>query len=146
MFSRAEYENLLYGLSEQFTEIASSTLRLYMNSRTSAFVRGSIYFKNGIELQVFEYLDVTDGEILDYSYTIFCNDEKIRWYDSQPHPEIESLQSTFPHHKHEPPDPSTSSGQSIKQNRQPAPGISFNAPNLGTLIRDCVELGESLGK
>jgi hypothetical protein len=135
-FSRAEYENLLYGISEQFAEIASSTLRLYPNSKTTAFVRGSVYFKNGIELQVFEYLDVTDGEILDYSYTVFYNNDKIRWYDPQPHPEIESLQSTFPHHRHEPPN--------IKQNRLPAPGISFHAPNLHTLIRDCIELGKSL--
>jgi hypothetical protein len=143
-FSRAEYENLLYGISEQFAEIASSTLRLYPNSKTTAFVRGSVYFKNGIELQVFEYLDVTDGEILDYSYTVFYNNDKIRWYDTQPHPEIESLKSTFPHHRHEPPDPSASSGQSIKQNRVPAPNISFHAPNLHTLIRDCIALGESL--
>lgn len=136
MFSRAEYENFLYGLPERFAEIGAATLRLYPNSKTTAFVRGSVYFKNGIELQVFEYLDVTDGEILDYSYTLFYNNDKIRWYDPQPHPEIASLKSTFPHHLHEPPN--------IKQNRQPAPGISFDAQNLHTLIRDCIELGKSL--
>jgi hypothetical protein len=31
----------------------------------------------------------------------------------------------------------------IKHNRKPAPGISFGAPNLSTLIADCVALGES---
>jgi len=36
---------------------------------------------------------------------------------------------------HEPPD--------IKRNRKPAPGISFTAPNLPTLIADCIALGAS---
>jgi hypothetical protein len=45
------------------------------------------------------------------------------------------LASTFPHHLHELPD--------IKHNRKPAPGISFDAPNLPTLIADCVALGAS---
>lgn len=78
--------------------------------------------------------DLTDGEIFDYSYAVFRGDEKIRWYDPQPHPENPALASTFPHHRHEPPD--------IKHNRKPAPGISFHAPNLPTLIKDCEELGK----
>ncbi len=45
------------------------------------------------------------------------------------------LASTFPHHRHEPPD--------IKHNRRPAPGISFQSPNLPTLIADCAALGET---
>jgi len=48
------------------------------------------------------------------------------------------LTVTFPHHRHEPPD--------IKLNCQPAPGIGFDAPNLPTLIADCIALGEMLGK
>lgn len=48
----------------------------------------------------------------------------------------DQLQATFPHHRHEPPD--------IKHNRRPAPGISFQAPNLPTLIKDCVELGAKM--
>jgi len=88
-----------------------------------------------LELRVFEYLDFSDGEILDYRYAILRGEESIRWYDSQPHPEIPRLASTFPHHLHEPPD--------IKHNRKPAPGITFQAPNLPTLIADCITLGES---
>lgn len=137
-FSRAAYENLLYSLADTYPAVTHSTLRLYPNSKTMAFVRGSVFFENGLELRVFESLDFTDGEILDYGYTVLYKEEKIRWYDPQPHPEIESLKSTFPHHRHDLPD--------IKQNREPAPGISFDAPNLETLIRDCVALGESLGK
>lgn len=135
ILSRPEYENLLYSLPERYDQISVSTLRLYPNSKTTAFLRGSIYFKNGFELRVFEYIDFLDGKILEYSYTVLRDSDKVRWYDPQPHPEIESLASTFPHHRHEPPN--------IKQNRQPAPGISFDAPNLHRLIRDCIELGES---
>lgn len=134
-FSRADYESLLYTLAERHPEISASTLRLYANSATTALVRGSVYFHNRLELRVFEFLDLTDGELLNYSYTVFRGEERIRWYDPQPHPELLELAATFPHHRHEPPD--------IKHNRRPAPGISFRAPNLPTLIADCIELGET---
>lgn len=65
-FSRAEYENLLYALTNRYAEVTASTLRLYSNSATTAFVRGVVQFRNGLELRVFEYLDLTDGELLDY--------------------------------------------------------------------------------
>lgn len=78
-------------------------------------------------------LELSDGELLDYSYTVIRSNEKIRWYDPQPHPENPDLAATFPHHRHEPPD--------IKHNRRPAPGISFTEPNLPTLIADCLALG-----
>lgn len=135
-FSRADYENLLYSLVERNPEISASTLRLYSNSTTTALVRGSAHFHSGLELRVLEYLDLTDGEILDYSYTIFRGEERICWYDPQPHPELALLASTFPHHRHEVPD--------IKHNRRPAPGITFQAPNLPTLIADCLALGNAL--
>jgi len=131
-FTRAEYENLLYTLTERYAEVASSTLRLYTHSATTAFVRGIVQFRNGLELRVFEYLDLTDGELLDYSYEIFRGENKIRWYDSQPHPEDPLLQPTFPHHYHAEPD--------IKHHRLPAQGISSTVPNLPTLITDCLAL------
>ena len=123
---REVYERLLYSLADSYPEVSSSTLRLYPNSSTTCFVRGSVWFHNGLELRVFEYLDFSDGELLNYSYTVFSGEERIRWYDPQPHPEIASLASTFPHHYHEPPD--------IKHNRQPATGISLTEPNLSALI------------
>lgn len=131
-FSRSEYEQLLYALPEQYPEIRQSTLRFYTNSAQTAFVRGSVYFNHGLELRVFEYLDLSDGEILDYSYAVYKEGEKIRWYDPQPHPENPALASTFPHHFHAEPD--------IKHNRRPAPGISFTPPNLPQLIVDCLAL------
>ena len=133
--SREAYERLIYSLPSTHSEIQSSTLHLYTNSPTTCFVRGSVWFQNGLELRVFEYLDFSDGELLDYRYAILRGEEPIRWYDSQPHPETPELASTFPHHLHEPPD--------IKHNRKPAPGISFSAPNLPTLIAHCTALGAS---
>ncbi len=133
-FSRAEYERILYTLVEQYPDILRSTLQLYTNSAKTALVRGTIHFKNGLELRVFEYVDMTDGEIFDYSYAVYQDNVKIRWYDPQPHPENPALASTFPHHFHEPPD--------IKHNRQPAIDITFTAPNLSTLIVDCLALGK----
>ncbi|MDE3092020.1 MAG: hypothetical protein KGJ80_21820, partial [Chloroflexota bacterium] len=104
-------------------------------SPLAAKVEGEVEFANGLILRVVEYLDFRNARIPDYSYTVFHGAEKIRWYDPQPHPENPDLTSTFPHHRHEPP--------SIKDNRRPAPGISFTAPNLATLIADCVELGRA---
>ena len=132
-FSRSSYETLLYTLTEHYPEVRESTLRLYANSRNTAIVRGSVFFTNGLELRVFEYLDLSDGEIFDYSYTICRGERKIRWYDPQPHSENAELAATFPHHYHEEP--------GIKLNRRPAPGISFDAPNLPELIKDCLRLG-----
>jgi hypothetical protein len=134
-FSRADYESLLYTMTERYPGVSASTLRLYTHSATTAFVRGSVHFHNGLELRIFEYLDLTDGEIFDYSYIVLRGEEKIRWYDPQPHPENPDLVATFPHQLHEPPD--------IKHNRKPAPGIGFSVPNLPTLIADCVALGNA---
>ena len=43
-----------------------------------------------------------------------------------------SLASTFPHHKHLPPD--------IRHHRVPAPELSFFTPNLPFLLRTLAEL------
>lgn len=112
-FSRADYETLLYTLTERYPSVSVSTVRLYTNSAATAFVRG---------------------------------EEKIRWYDPQPHPENPDLASTFPHHRHETPDTTVPEAQrsGIKHNRKPALGITFHAPNLPTLIEDCAELGKAL--
>ena len=131
-FARGAYETLLYTLTERYPEVVSSTVRLYTQSATTAFVRGSVHFRNGLELRVFEYVDLTDGEIFDYSYEVYRGNSKLRWYDPQPHPDNATLAATFPHHYHVEPD--------IKHNRQPAPGLSFSAPNLPALIGDCLKI------
>jgi hypothetical protein len=130
---RQACEQLIYALPSTYPEIATSTLHLFSNSPTTCFVRGSIQLRNGLVLSVFEYLDFSNGELLNYHYTIFRGGERVAWYDPQPHPENRELAGTFPHHRHEPPD--------VKHNRRPAPGISFSAPNLPTLVMDCIALG-----
>lgn len=134
-FSFADYTAFLYSLPQHYPAVATSTLQIYKQSASTAFVRGSIYLHGGLELQVFEYLDTIDGQVLEYSYTMLHGGDRIRWYDPQPHPELPELASTFPHHLHEPPD--------IKHNRRPAPGLGFSTSNIHILIADCVELGKS---
>ena len=132
--TQPEYEALIYHVAQNHPEVLRSTLRLYSTSALTAIVEGEVYLENGLTLRVLEVLNLKSMRIQKYSYTVFRGAERIRWYDPQPHSEIPELASTFPHHRHEPPD--------IKRNRQPAPGISFEAPNLATLIADCVELGK----
>ena len=131
---REEYEQLLYELPERYRDVvASSSLRLYSNSPTTCLIRGSLIFRNGMELRIFEFLDLLRGKLLSYSYTLLNGEERLRWYDPQPHPENAELAATFPHHVHTPPD--------IKHHRQPAPNISFEHPNLPALIEECSMLG-----
>jgi len=53
---------------------------------------------------------------------------KAAWYDSQPHPNDQDIASTFPHHKHVPPD--------IRNHRIPAPNMRFDQPNVEVLIQE----------
>ena len=132
--SRPEYESLVYSVLDDYTEVVDSTLHMYSASALTSVVQGRVSLSNGLVLQVVEALDFKRDRILQYSYTVFRGEKRIRWYDSQPHSENPDLASTFPHHLHDPPN--------IKHNRKPAPGISFTAPNLPTLIADCIALDE----
>jgi hypothetical protein len=133
--SQADYELLIYALPQTHSNVVSSSLHLYTTSRGTAIVRGSVCFRNGLELRVSEVVDFVVGRISDYSYIVFWGAERVRWYDPQPHPEVLELASTFPHHYHKPPD--------IKHNRHPAPGISFTAPNLPILVAEVARLSPS---
>lgn len=124
--SRARYESFLYSIVDVFPDIEKSTLHFFTTSATSGSLKGTLWFRNGFELKVVEVIDFASKEILDYSYTVYKGNEKIRWYDPQPHPNDPDLANTFPHHVHIPPD--------IKSNRQPALNFSFDKPNLPTLI------------
>jgi hypothetical protein len=130
---RHEYESIVYGLQNEFQQIDSSTLRVYSTSASAATLEGEVVLKSGLRIRVVEVLDFGAGVIRKYSYTVYRGEQKIRWYDPQPHPENKKLAATFPHHFHEEPD--------IKHNRKPAKGISFEAPNLAVLIKDCIALG-----
>jgi hypothetical protein len=129
-----DYELFLYTLSERYPSIRRSTLAFTRRGHSLARVTGEVSFDHGIRLIVLERLvfDRLPMAIEGYGYEVWRADEKLYWYDPQPHPNEPSLQSTHPHHKHVPPD--------IKHNRVPAPEMSFVRPNLPALIREIEEL------
>jgi uncharacterized protein DUF6516 len=133
-----DYELFLYTLRERFPSVQDSTLNFVRRGSSLARVTGEVLFDRGLRLVVrervlFQRLPVV---IEGYGYEVWRDNEKLYWYDSQPHPGEPALQSTHPHHKHVPPD--------IKHHRIPAPGMSFTRPNLPVLIFEIEELLESL--
>jgi hypothetical protein len=129
-----DYELYLYTLIEKYPSIKRSTITFIRLGSTLTRVAGDIYFDNDIRLVVRErVLYHRLPIVLDwYGYEVYRGEEKLYWYDSQPHPDDESLQSTHPHHKHITPD--------IKHNRIPAANISFTRPNLPALISEIESL------
>jgi Family of unknown function (DUF6516) len=132
--SPEDYEIFLYSLSERYPSIRRSTVALTRRGHSLARVTGEISFNHGIRLVVLERLvfDRRPMSIEAYGYEIWRDEEKLYWYDPQPHPNDPGLQSTHPHHKHVPPD--------IKHNRIQAPEMSFVRPNLPALISEIEEL------
>jgi len=125
-----DYELFLYTLVQQFPAVRHSTLTFVRLGSSLARVAGELHFEHGIRLVVRERLlyDRSPLVIDWYGYEVWQGDEKLYWYDSQPHPGETTLQSTHPHHKHVPPD--------IKHHRIPAPEMDFSRPNLPALIRE----------
>lgn len=126
----ANYEAFIYSLADRYPAILRATLVVISRGRGAAEVSGEIQFAEGVRLGVREYLrfDLRPPRLLQYSYEICRGSEKLYWYDSQPHPGDAVLATTYPHHKHVPPD--------IKHNRLPAPNLSFSEPNLPVLIEE----------
>ncbi len=122
------YGELIYSLPERYSKIQHSTLVLATIGPTLAKLEGQITFEGEVILDVWELIDFESGRIRNYSYEIYRAGKKLAWYDPFEHPHIPELASTHPHHKHVFPD--------IKHNRVPAPGISFEQPNLPTLIEE----------
>jgi len=135
-----QYSELIYSLQVRHPAIQQSTLVLVTTGRTLAKLEGQVIFSNEIVLDVWEFIDLETRRIRNYSYEIYQAGEKVAWYDPFEHPHIPELASTHPHHKHVPPD--------IKHNRIPAPGISFEQPNLPLLIAEIERdfLASSLAK
>lgn len=128
--SIAEYEIFVYSLCDIFPFILSSTLRVIRAGPESGRVVGILTFSNDLRLDVAELVDFDAGrlDILQYGYVVWRGDERLYWYDSQPHPNDPALAATDPHHKHIPPD--------IKHHRVPAPDLSLTTPNLPFLIQE----------
>jgi hypothetical protein len=133
-----DYELFLYTLTEQFPAVRRSTVALIRRGATLARVAGELYFDHNVRLVVRERLVYHRlPVVIDwYGYEVWRGNEKLYWYDSQPHPNDPTLQSTHPHHKHIPPD--------IKHHRIPAPEMSFTQPNLPALIQEIETLIEEI--
>ena len=115
------------------SEIERSTVTVWSDSPYTGTAEGQVFFTSGVRLRLREELDFDTGLITSYGYEIYRGEERLYWYDDFPHPNEESLASTFPHHKHVPPD--------IKHHRVPAPGINFERPNLPFLVEEILGLG-----
>lgn len=128
--SLREYETFIYTLPQQFPSIRYSTLVVARRGRYLAELKGEIAFSGEHRLAIYERLTWDTGQLTieGYSYEAWQGNDKLYWYDSQPHPNEPALASTHPHHKHVPPD--------IKHNRIPAPGLSFIPPNLPFLLEE----------
>jgi len=120
------YSAFVYALQERDARMQRSTLVLATIGSTLAKLEGQVIFDGNVVLDVWELVDFAVGRIRNYSDEIYLADEKIAWYDPFEHPHVAELANTYPHHKHISPD--------LKHHRVPAPGISFEQPNLPTLI------------
>src|SRR5947199_8717562 len=97
--SPEDYELYLYTLPERFLSIRRSTITFVRRGHTLARVRGEILFDQEIRLSIHEQVVFGRSPLTigGYSYEVWQGAEKLYWYDSQPHPNEPSLQSTHPH-------------------------------------------------
>lgn len=124
----AIYSTFVYALRERNPFVTHSTLTLVPIGATFAKLEGRIECRGGIHLEAWELVDFAAHRIRSYSYEVYRAGEKVCWYDAWEHPEIPALAATFPHHKHISPN--------LRDNRVPAPGISFESPNLDVVLED----------
>jgi hypothetical protein len=132
--SLSEYSRYI---AESFSQpnVKTSTVAVWSDSPYTGIAEGEVVFVNGLRLRMREEVDFDAGIIISYGYEVYRGEERLYWYDDFPHPNDPTLASTFPHHKHIPPD--------IKHHRVPAPEISYDRPNLPAIISEIEELGES---
>jgi hypothetical protein len=115
--------------------VERSTVTVWSASPYTGVAEGEVFFANNFRLRIREELDFDAGLITAYGYEVYRATDRLYWYDDFPHPNDPTLASTFPHHKHVPPN--------IKRNRIPAPEISFTEPNLPALIQEVEVLIQS---
>lgn len=125
-----DYELFIYSIQELFPTVQRSTLSFIRRGATLARVAGELHFEHGFRLTLIQRVvyDRLPALIDAYGHEVWRGEEKLYWYDSQPHPDDPTLQSTHPHHKHIPPDP--------RQMRLPEPNMSCERPNLPALIAE----------
>ncbi len=129
--SLADYSQFLAKLLNR-PNVTRSTITVWSASPYTGIAEGELFFTGGLRLRMREEIDFEDQLITSYGYEIYQAVEKLYWYDDFPHPNDPTLASTYPHHKHVPPN--------IKRNRIPAPGLSFDRPNLPQIIEELEQL------
>lgn len=127
-----EYSHFVAELLDR-PNIKTSTVAVWSDSPYTGIAEGEIIFANGLRLRMREEVDFDARVIISYGYEVYRGEERLYWYDDFPHPNDPALAATMPHHKHVPPD--------IKHNRIPAPGMSFERPNLPIIIEEIETLG-----
>lgn len=132
--SLQSYSELVTELLDR-TDVKRSTVSVWSDSPYTGVAEGEVFFSQGFRLRLREEIDFADGLITSYGYEVYRGEERLFWYDDFPHPEDPSLASSFPHHKHVPPN--------IKRNRIPAPELSFDRPNLPYIL---AEIGDLLAE
>ena len=105
--TEADYQQLVELLDRSGVE--RSTVVVWPASPYTGIAEGEVHFSHGIRLRLREELDFDARLITSYGYEVYRHDERLYWYDDFPHPNNATLATTFPHHKHVPPD--------IKHNR-----------------------------
>jgi len=125
------YESFIYSIKDHHPEIVVSTLVIVRRGPHRCQLQGEVHFDRNLVLRVYERVDFLEAKIAYYSYEVYRDESLIYWYDPQPHPVDPTLASTHPHHQHIHPD--------IKHHRIPAPGLSFDQPNLSFLVKEIVE-------
>jgi len=133
--SLSSYSRFIAELLDRPT-VKRSTLAVWSDSSYTGIAEGEVFFSRGLKLRTREEFDFDAALITSYGYEVYHHEERLFWYDDFPHPDDADLTSTFPHHKHVPPD--------IKHHRVPAPGVSFTRPNLPLLIQEIEALLEKL--
>ena len=83
-----DYELFLYTLPDRFASIRSSTITFIRLGTSLARVAGELDFDRGIRLVVRERLlyDRLPITIDGYGYEVWQGEDKLYWYDAQPHP------------------------------------------------------------
>lgn len=132
--SLAEYSRFLAAILDR-SDVERSTLAVWSESPHTGTAEGEIMLVGGWRLRIREELDFEEGRITSYGYEVYRGQERLYWYDDFPHPNDPTLATTFPHHKHIPPD--------IKHHRVPAPALSFERPNLPALLQEIDRLRQS---
>jgi hypothetical protein len=123
--SLTEYSRFVAELFNR-SSVKRSTVAAWSESPYTGIAEGEVFFSNGLRLRMREEIDFDTHLIVSYGYEVYKGDERLYWYDDFPHPQNSHLASTFPHHKHVPPN--------IKHYRIPAEFLSFDRPNLPAII------------